>query len=133
MSSLSANFAGNKIFPPLQNGVTVVAATDFSSNVCTLKMNPTSTAGQKQVLGSVITVTPGAGDDDLVLPPVAQCAGMILYVINSHASNNLELKYVNASGSVAELSLAASDIAADEAAVCICDGTLWYAIVTTAT
>jgi hypothetical protein len=58
---------------------------------------------------------------------------MILYVINSHGSNNLELKYVDSGGSVAELSLANSDIAADEAAVCICDGTLWYAIVTTAT
>ncbi len=133
MSLVLASSGGRFPTPPMSVGVTVVAAADFDSNVCTLKMNPTSTAGQKQVTGQIVTVTPGAGDDDLVLPPVGQCKGMILYVVNSHSSNNLELKYVNSSGSVAELQLANSDIAADEIATCLCDGTYWYAMVTTAT
>jgi len=129
MSLVLASSGGRSPTPPMTVGVTVVATTDFSSNVCTLKMNPTSTAGEKQVTGQIITVTPGAADDDLVLPPVGQCTGMVLYVVNSHASNNLELKYA----ATAELVLAASDIANDEMATCVCDGTYWYAMVTTAT
>ena len=129
MSAIPALAGGRFLSPPPAVGVTVVATGDFDSNVCTLKMNPTSTDGEKQITGQIITVTPGAADDDLVLPPVAQCKGMVLYVVNSHASYNIELKY----GATAELVLANSDIANDEIALCMCDGTYWYAMVTTAT
>jgi len=130
---LIPEMSGGRFVFPIPQGVTSVAATDFDSAVCTLKMNPTSTAGEKQLTGAVVTVTPNAGDDDLVLPPVAQCEGLVLTIVNVHASNNIELKYVNSSGSVAELDLANSDIAADEMAVCACDGSKWYALVSTAT
>ena len=125
--------SGGRFVFPMPQGVTSIAATDFSSNVCTLKMNPTSTAGEAQLTGAVVTITPSADSDKIVLPPVAQCTGLVLYLINIHASHELDLEYVNSSGSVAALDLAASVIDNDEIALCACDGSKWYAMVTTAT
>jgi|3_EtaG_2_1085321.scaffolds.fasta_scaffold92672_2 hypothetical protein len=137
MSQLSANVAGNKLFPPPAHGVTSVAATVFAAGTggvrCALKMNPTSTAGESQVLGSIITVTPNANGDDLILPPVAQCDGMVLYIVNLHASDTIDLQYVDAAGSDAAMFLGAVVLDNDEIATCVCDGTYWYAAVGTAT
>tara|TARA_R100000231_G_scaffold139559_2_gene121277 strand:+ start:9512 stop:9874 length:363 start_codon:yes stop_codon:yes gene_type:complete len=115
----------------MPQGVTSVAATDFSSNVCTLKMNPTSTAGEKQITGAVLTVTASANNDDLVLPPVGQCEGLVLHIVNVADAHGIDIKYVNSSGSVVDLQLGvAVNVDNDEIATCICDGTYWYASVT---
>ena len=121
---------GRHVFP-MPQGVTSVAATDFSSNVCTLKMNPTSTAGEKQITGAVLTVTASANNDDLVLPPVGQCEGLVLHIVNVADAHGIDIKYVNSSGSVVDLQLGvAVNVDNDEIATCICDGTYWYASVT---
>ena len=60
MSMIPEMSGGRTVFP-MNLGVTSVAATDFSSNICTLKISPTSTAGEKQVTGAIVPVTPGAG------------------------------------------------------------------------
>ena len=140
MSSIPALAAGRFLSPPSSVGVTTVAATKFANGtatVCLLKMNQTSTADEQQVTGAMITVTANANNDILVLPPVEQSSGVILYVVNSHASNNIVLNYV-AAGSVhnnankAALALGAAVIPNDEIGVCLCDGTNWYALVSEA-
>jgi len=136
MSSLAAFSGGRFLSPPPSIGVTVVAATKFSggtSTVCLLKMNPTSEADEQQVTGSMLTVTANANDDILVLPPVSQSTGVLLYIINSHDSHDIVLNYV-AAGSVhnnankAALPLGAAKVPSDHCAVVMCDGTKWYSL-----
>ena len=119
--------SGGRYVFPMPQGVMTIAAADFSSNVCTLKMNPTDETGEKQLTAHMVTVVASASNDDLVLPPVKQCDGLVLYIINASSSNNIDLKYVDSSGSVEELDLAASEIG-----ICMCDGARWFALVSTA-
>ena len=126
MSTIPEMSGGRHVFP-MPQGVTSVAAADFSSNVCTLKMNPTSTAGEVQLTGAVVTVTPGATGDDLVLPPVGQSKGLVLYIVNLHADHHIDLMYTNSSGTDVVLSRGASALEDEELATCVCDGTYWYA------
>jgi len=125
MSTIPEMSGGRHVFP-MPQGVTSVAAADFSSNVCTLKMNPTSTAGEVQLTGAVVTVTPGATGDDLVLPPVGQSKGLVLYIVNMHDAHHIDLLYTNASGSDVALSLGASALEDEELSICVCDGVYWY-------
>lgn len=125
MSTIPEMSGGRHVFP-MPQGATSVAATDFSSNKCTLKMNPTSTAGEVQLTGAIVTVTPGADADVLVLPPVGQSKGLALYVVNMDDNHSIVLQYTNASGSDVALSLGAAAIQDEELAVCVCDGVYWY-------
>jgi hypothetical protein len=118
--------SGGRTVFPMNLGVTSVAATDFSSNICTLKISPTSTAGEKQVTGAIVTVTPGADGDNLVLPPVGQSKGLMLIIVNLHDSHHMDIQYVNSSGSRAELFLGNSDLEDEEIAIAVCDGVYWY-------
>jgi len=130
MSQIPEMSGGRHVFPmPL--GVTAVVSADFSGTELKLKMNPTSTAGEKQLTGHVVTVLTNANNDDLVLPPVGQCAGMVLHVVNIGSAHGVDIKYVDSGGSVAELQLGVNvNVDNDEIATCICDGTYWYASVT---
>ena len=125
MSMIPEMSGGRTVFP-MNLGVTNVAATDFASNVCKLTISPTSTAGEKQITGAIVTVTASASGDDLVLPPVGQSKGLMLIIVNLHDGNHLDIKYVNSSGSVAELFLGNSDLEDEEISICVCDGVYWY-------
>ena len=128
--------AGGRFFtPPMAVGTTTISATDFSSSSsddaltsgtnCILKMNPTSIAGQKQVQGAILLVSANAGSDELVMPPVGQCNGMVLYVINKTA-NAIVLKFINSSGSIETLAEGETTVDSNEIATCLCDGSDWY-------
>ena len=135
MSSIPELSGGRFLSPPMSIGTTTVAATDFTASSsddaltsgtnCILKMNPTSIDGQVQVLGAILLVSANAGGDDLVLPPVSQCSGMVLYVVNKTA-NAIDLRFINSGGSIADLVEGATTVDSNEVATVLCDGTNWY-------
>ena len=135
MSSIPELSGGRFLSPPMSIGTTTISATDFtgsssddaltSGTNCILKMNPTSIDGQVQILGAILLVSCNAGTDDLVLPPVAQCSGMVLYLVNK-TSNAFDVKFINSSGAIADLDESSAQVASNEIATCLCDGTNWY-------
>ena len=140
MSSIPALSGGRFLSPPMSIGTTTIAATDFtgsssddaltSGTNCILKMNPTSISGQVQVKGAILLVSANAANNDLVLPPVGQCSGMVLYIVNKTA-NEIDVKFVNSGGSIAELVEGTNQVGSNEIATALCDGTDWYCSVGT--
>ena len=140
MSSIPELAGGRFFSPPMAVGTTTISASDFTSSSsddaltsgtnCILKMNPTSIAGQKQVQGAILLVSANAGNDDLIMPPVGQCNGMILYIVNKTA-NEIDVKFINSSGVIAELVEGTSQVGSNEIATCLCDGSNWYVSVGT--
>jgi hypothetical protein len=140
MSSIPALAGGRFLSPPMSIGTTTVAVTDFSGSSsddaltattnCILKMNPTSIDGQVQVTGAILLVSANAANNDLIMPPVSQCSGMVLYIVNK-AANEIDVKFVNSSGSIAELVEGTNQVGSNEVATMLCDGTDWYCSVGT--
>jgi len=140
MSSIPALAGGRFLSPPMSIGTTTVAITDFSGSSsddaltattnCILKMNPTSIDGQVQVTGAILLVSANAANNDLIMPPVSQCSGMVLYIVNK-AANEIDVKFVNSGGSIAELVEGTNQVGSNEVATMLCDGTDWYCSVGT--
>ena len=142
MSSHPAFSGGRFLSPPMSIGTTTISASDFtgsssddaltSGTNCILKMNPTSIDGQVQVLGAILLVSANAGGDDLVLPPVGQSSGVVLYVVNK-TGNAIDLKFIKADGTIDDLVEGATQVASNEVATVLCDGTNWYGSIGTLT
>ena len=126
MSQLAALIAGNIISPPMNRG----AQSATLAGTTTLVYNATSTANEIQVQGEILALDP-AGARALYLPAIGQSKGVVLRIINT--ANAAEVITITELA-VGALGTAASvELARQEMAYCVCDGTDWYVQIQKAT
>lgn len=106
----------NKVFVKLGGRLKFAAATTVTmSNAAHALVLGTAGAGQTQLAGRHVKVTPGGTGLTLTLPTAADCDGLELVILNAGSDTFTVAGILTAS------------VAQSKAAVAYCDGTYWYA------
>lgn len=121
MSSIPELSGGRSFSRPMNRGAQAISL--GGTNPSALVLNPTSTAGEAQVMGEILMIDPG-GALDLKLPTEAASDGMVLLIHNTDA-DAVAITVESSSGD--NLGHGSKPvIAQDEGGIFFCDGTSWY-------